>query len=253
MSQANACGKKGEDVELHRKAAGRLARRREAGCDQDSARSEVHLPHAGLDQREQQARVQLEHVVRDAGQDAPRPGRASRPPSSSPPGRRAGTRSTRPRRAVEASARGTASSAPRDASRSSRITGRPPRALRADDLRRLAVDVQRRAHREARVVLAGVLDEERAVEAVRLADAADPDEVVGYLRPTIWAVASSRVTDASTFSAGAPRRAGQSLRRNASATRSTSSDVFSARSRRRRPAPRRRRARPRTAARRSRR
>ena len=40
--------------------------------------------------------------------------------------------------------------------------------------------MQCRADRKALVVLAGVLDEERAVEAVRLADAADPDEVVGY-------------------------------------------------------------------------
>ena len=50
-------------------------------------------------------------------------------------------------------------------------------ALGRDNRRRLALDVEPRANGEARLVLAGPLDEERAVEPVRLADSANADEV----------------------------------------------------------------------------
>ena len=63
--------------------------------------------------------------------------------------------------------------------------GPAARALRPDDLGRLAVDdAASRRPRSAPSSLARLLDEERAVEAVRLADAADPDELAGY-RPRL--------------------------------------------------------------------
>src|SRR5204862_6635834 len=50
-------------------------------------------------------------------------------------------------------------------------------ALRRDDLRPLAVDVDDRPDREPFRIVARLLDEERAVEAVRPADASYGDEV----------------------------------------------------------------------------
>ena len=64
---------------------------------------------------------------------------------------------------------------PRAASRSSRITGRPAGALRLDDPRRLAVDEQRRAPAKRSGSSLALLDDERAVEPVRLADPPDLD------------------------------------------------------------------------------
>jgi hypothetical protein len=55
--------------------------------------------------------------------------------------------------------------------------GSPPRPLRLDDLGRLAVDEELGALGEALRRLARVLDDERALEAVRLADAPDDDEL----------------------------------------------------------------------------
>src|SRR6185437_4419657 len=50
-------------------------------------------------------------------------------------------------------------------------------ALRRDDLRRDAVDVHDRAPCERVRAVTGTFDEERAVETVRAADAADRDEL----------------------------------------------------------------------------
>src|SRR5260221_9872515 len=55
-------------------------------------------------------------------------------------------------------------------------------ALRRDDLRRLAFDVQRLAARERLGALARPLDEERPVEPMRASHAADHDEISSRLQ-----------------------------------------------------------------------
>src|SRR5581483_884286 len=53
----------------------------------------------------------------------------------------------------------------------------PAGTLRVDDPRLAAADVDGRAERQPLGILAGVVDDERPVEAVRAADAADDDEI----------------------------------------------------------------------------
>jgi hypothetical protein len=72
--------------------------------------------------------------------------------------------------------------------------GAPAGSLRRHHGGGLAVHAEGRSFGEALLVLARLLDEERAVQPVRLADAADPNEIAAYLRASISAVACSRVT-----------------------------------------------------------
>src|SRR5262249_42834809 len=214
-----------EDVELQGRPRSRLPMRCETTRNQDASVREVDLEHAGIDERQREARVELEHVVGD-----PRPHRGHLPELAAAlflhrepvelervvlvvPGRR----ELRARHAELGAAPGLA------VEPDHRSAAGP---LRVDHGCGLAVDPQRRAFGEALLVLARLLHEERPVEAVRLADAAYADELVRDLRASISAVACSRVIVWSTFSRRNSSARGQSLPRNTSATRSSSTGVL---------------------------
>ena len=129
-----------------------------------------------------QARVELEDVVRHPGRDVVTVPRSRRPPPRRA-GRRAGRRSTRPRRSAPRRSAAPPARCPAATRRSSRITGRPRACFDATTFAGSPPAIRARADREELGRLARVLDDERAVETVRLADTSDDDRLRLIVHP----------------------------------------------------------------------
>src|SRR5262249_62108727 len=95
-------------------------------------------------------------------------------------------------------------------------------AVRSGAPSRLAADEQRRAFGKPLRVLARLLDDERAVEAVRLPDLPDPDS---HWSDSNQAVASAREGGVRMFSATNASAFGQPVARISTAARSVSNGV----------------------------
>src|SRR5581483_6877763 len=153
----------------------------ESGGDDDATRLEVDLAHALLVHRQREPRVELEHVVRDARRDS-----GHRPEAAAALLHHLQADELEDvvgalRRLRKLRAGNGQLSAPRS---------RPiepddeaaARALPRRDGRRLAAGEEARPRGEQPLVVARLLDDERAVEPMGPADAADPDEVVRLAR-----------------------------------------------------------------------
>ena len=172
MSQAKACGIGVKTSSC--KVLTRLVGLIEARLHNDSPRVEIDLPHACFDQGEQETTLQLEDVVRDARLDVRHPSEGLSVGALDVEAdeledvvlARLRRRQCNPVDLQERAPRSAAVEADHAPS---------PGALRLDDLGLVAVDVQLRADREALRVLTAMLNEECALDTVRLADAADLD------------------------------------------------------------------------------
>jgi hypothetical protein len=151
----------------------------EAACDNDSPRCQIDLQDARLDEWQEDAAVELENVVRDTRLDALH---APELPSALLLDLEADQLERVVRARFELGQRGARHGQLGAALDVAVETDDAPplsRTLRFDDARRLAADEELGPGRESLWILARALDEERAAEAVRPADAADRHEFVG--------------------------------------------------------------------------
>jgi hypothetical protein len=162
-----------EDVDLHE---GKLVGLGEPTRHQDAAAFEVDLEDALRDERQRVARVELEDVVRHSGGHVLH--------DAEPAASLLLHLDADELEEVVAALLDGRKLVPRDGEDGAALDGAVepddhPAAgpLRGDDRRSLLPRQQARAHREALGVIARVLDDERAVEAVRAADTADRNEI----------------------------------------------------------------------------
>ena len=161
----------------------RLASLGEPASDNDQPAADVDLQHTRLVEGQEDVGVELEHVVRHARRDF------AHAPEIAP----SLLLDAKPDQVghVERALRGSAEIGPANAEDGAPLDGAieqdhdsPARPLRGDDTRLLAVDEEQRPGHESRGILARLLDDEGAVEAVRSPDAADADELRHRRRST---------------------------------------------------------------------
>src|SRR2546430_8485503 len=134
---------------------------------------EIDFAHAGLDEREGESGIEVEHVVRNAGRHLGDPAEhAAALLLDLETDELEGVVLALHRRRQRLARHGKVGAARRLAVEPDHRAAAGA-ALRHDDLRPLAVDVDDRADREPLQIVTGLLDEEGAVEAVRPSHTAD--------------------------------------------------------------------------------